>query len=769
MKVIKITLTILMFFALLSLKTFAQDVPSTPHVLSMNHGGNVQCVAYHPDGLVLVSGGVDKAVREIKNRLHLWNAITGENLDTSKWHNDDINCLAFSPNGVWLASGDNDGQVLFSKLGPNNQSLEEFQGEGLKGLLDIFKNNVKSVTFSPDSSMLVCGMSGGWFSGGDIFVFYYDGEKWGNRKVLTGHNGDVNSVAFIPINKKDDSSEDGSIFASASSDGTIKLWDARIGNHLNTLDKEHTDSVNSIAFNKTGEFLASGSSDGTVILWKKEDSDQYDIYDRPLGGHTSDVRSVAFSRSGEVLAGGNADKTIGVWGGIKGDYRTLLEVHTDSVNGIAFNPKMDVMASAGDDGMVYQSRYIESTNIDDSTISLTSPPDLIQDFVSTTDATYFILHLEYPKLEGVNEAYIRYGDCILTLDLPWLPSIPVDPSNPSDPHIGILENPVSYMYAMHSPQQLLDQVKSDRWLWVGAAWKRLLASGTGALVGLKWGAKLGPKGAFIGAAAGFIVGGVTHGTALAVDSREEAAILESTADPIFLLHRLDFTEKADGEGTQLGRPLGYLEYLFLIRSNKVASDDREIKLKVQQEWRQSKQAGVFWFGPTDTESYEDTFDLETGTWAKAPSNQVDSIMDAPGIRSMSLSDYPPFQQLPPEVQAYLLRQFGESASTRDVRDWQIPEETSLLPNYPNPFNPETWIPYQLAEPADVTLTIYDIQGRVVRDLNFGHQRAGMYHSRSRAAHWDGRNVVGEPVASGVYFYTLTAGEFTATRKMLIRK
>ena len=99
----------------------------------------------------------------------------------------------------------------------------------------------------------------------------------------------------------------------------------------------------------------------------------------------------------------------------------------------------------------------------------------------------------------------------------------------------------------------------------------------------------------------------------------------------------------------------------------------------------------------------------------------------------------------------------------------VPENTELLPNYPNPFNPETWIPYQLTEPADVTLTIYDIQGRVVRDLDLGHQRAGIYHSRARAAHWDGRNTQGEPVASGLYFYTLKAGEFSATRKMLICK
>ena len=99
----------------------------------------------------------------------------------------------------------------------------------------------------------------------------------------------------------------------------------------------------------------------------------------------------------------------------------------------------------------------------------------------------------------------------------------------------------------------------------------------------------------------------------------------------------------------------------------------------------------------------------------------------------------------------------------------IPEETALLHNYPNPFNPETWIPYQLAKPAEVTLTIYATNGAIVRTLVLGHQPAGIYQYRSRAAYWDGKNEVGESVASGVYFYTLTAGDFNATRKMLIRK
>ena len=99
----------------------------------------------------------------------------------------------------------------------------------------------------------------------------------------------------------------------------------------------------------------------------------------------------------------------------------------------------------------------------------------------------------------------------------------------------------------------------------------------------------------------------------------------------------------------------------------------------------------------------------------------------------------------------------------------VPKETALLPNYPNPFNPETWIPYQLAINSNVKITIYNTKGVVVRTLAIGHQSAGYYTDRSRAAYWNGENQVGEPVASDIYFYTLSTEEFTATQKMLIRK
>ena len=98
-----------------------------------------------------------------------------------------------------------------------------------------------------------------------------------------------------------------------------------------------------------------------------------------------------------------------------------------------------------------------------------------------------------------------------------------------------------------------------------------------------------------------------------------------------------------------------------------------------------------------------------------------------------------------------------------------PTQNLLLQNYPNPFNPETWIPYQLSEDSPVSVSIYDTTGQLVRTLSLGFQSAGFYNSRERAAYWDGRNALGERVASGIYFYQLTTPSFQKTRRLVIVK
>ena len=162
----------------------------------------------------------------------------------------------------------------------------------------------------------------------------------------------------------------------------------------------------------------------------------------------------------------------------------------------------------------------------------------------------------------------------------------------------------------------------------------------------------------------------------------------------------------------------------------------------------------------DRGGYQLTFvDLETG--------RVAQIGDTLEITAQSLNPLVRVQPVRYVVTAEDVKrghiQLGELVA------YEIPAKTELLLNYPNPFNPETWIPYRLAEDANVALTIYDLSGGVVRRLDVGHRIAAVYESRSKAIYWDGRTEFGERVASGVYFYHLSAGDYSATRKMVILK
>ncbi|MCH8291647.1 hypothetical protein IH992_11180 [Candidatus Poribacteria bacterium] len=127
-----------------------------------------------------------------------------------------------------------------------------------------------------------------------------------------------------------------------------------------------------------------------------------------------------------------------------------------------------------------------------------------------------------------------------------------------------------------------------------------------------------------------------------------------------------------------------------------------------------------------------------------------------------------------ELEGLADRPHGATIAIEALRAWltnanPIVTETKLLRNYPNPFNPETWMPYQLASDAEVEIAIYDIKGALVRQLVLGHRATGYYVNRERAAYWDGRSNTGELVSSGLYFYQLTAGDFTAVKRMAILK
>ncbi len=187
---------------------------------------------------------------------------------------------------------------------------------------------------------------------------------------------------------------------------------------------------------------------------------------------------------------------------------------------------------------------------------------------------------------------------------------------------------------------------------------------------------------------------------------------------------------------------------------------------------QDASAGVtYYFTVTNTSNRYDTIKLTTSGDATATLSHT-SVSLAPGASSqVTITVAGSALTVPGEygVKVSATSQ-GDNMKTAEIdTTTTIYAKTRVLPNYPNPCNPETWIPYQLAKASDVKVTIYAATGEVVRTLALGHQTSGSYHSKSRASYWDGKNKQGETVASGVYFYKLEAGHFSATRKMLILK
>ena len=150
-----------------------------------------------------------------------------------------------------------------------------------------------------------------------------------------------------------------------------------------------------------------------------------------------------------------------------------------------------------------------------------------------------------------------------------------------------------------------------------------------------------------------------------------------------------------------------------------------------------------------------------------------AIASAPIANTIRL-DSEAYQRLQNAIRA--LESIPDAAEVSNrLRAWlrhsqsERPAQTQLLSNYPNPFNPETWLPFQLAHAAEVSIEIFDVNGRPIRQLQLGHLEPGRYTSTTRAAYWDGRNNDGDVVASGIYFYSLYAGQFQATRRMILLK
>ena len=310
-RLFSIFLTLLLISTLHLPNTFAQYFPYTTLT---GHTDDVDSVAFSPDGKTFASGSSDYTIQ-------LWNVATGDPLKTLTGHRNSVYSVAFSPDGNTLASGSRDNTIRLWNVAT---------GDPLKTLTG-HRGYVSSVAFSPDGNTLA---SGSW----DTTIRLWNVATGDLLKTLTGHRGYVNSVAFSP---------DGNTLVSGSWDTTIRLWNVATGDPLKTL-AGHRNSVLSVAFSPDGKTLASGSGDNTIRLWNATTGD-------PLGtltGHTDSVLSVAFSPDGKTLASGSGDNTIRLWNATTGDPLGTLTGHRNSVYSVAFSPDGNTLASGSRDNTI---------------------------------------------------------------------------------------------------------------------------------------------------------------------------------------------------------------------------------------------------------------------------------------------------------------------------------------------------------------------------------------------------------------------------------
>ena len=681
-------------------------------------------LAFSPDGNILVTSSWDDIV-------YLWDVETGEHIRTLTGDVpfSSVQNIIFSPDGKTIATGSGDTSVHLWDVETGNHIIQIRTGYTGWGV---------DIAFSPDGNTLATESSGTGGSHASVDLWDVETGEHIRTLTLTGHTDDAFTVVFRPDSK--------TIASLGSKDGTVMLWDVETGEHIRTLTLTgHTEGFSTRALSPDGKTIVSASEDGTVMLWDVETSSLI----RTLTGHGGDrspILSVSFSPDGKIVASGSQDGTV-----MLSDVETATEIrtltltgHTDWAGSIAFSADGTTLASVGRGAdktiklwevgtgihirTLNQPTLYEVSSVvfsaDGTTLAsgTTSGKILLWEVGTGTEIRTFTGHTDWVtkvvfSADGTTLASASGGedDPIRLWD--------VETGTEIRTLTGHTEAPLSVAF---SP---------DGTILVGAIYGHdgtimLWDVRTGAHIRTLTGHTLWVRSVAFSPDGTTLATGSVDGTVLLWDMSPTPPETEARKEDV----------NADGHVN--------IQDLVLVASHlgtsgqSAADVNNDGHVNVQDLVLVASALGTNGSAPSLQHQQLNMFTAtEVEKWI-TDAQRVD-LTDAKFLRGI------------------LFLQHLLAALT--------PEKTTLLANYPNPFNPETWIPYQLAKPSEVTLRIHAVDGSLVRTLLLGHKTIGVYQNRSRAAYWNGRNAQGESVASGIYFYTLTAGDFTATRKMLIRK
>ena len=712
----------------------------------------IRGAAFSADSRMLACG--------VGEEIHLWSLTTGEQKATFTGHTDSVYTVAFSPDGTTLASRGFD----------NTLRLWDVATATHKTTLSKYAHGYSRLLFSQDGSKLV-GVTGNTI----VLWDFATGKQQKFRE-----NSSIYSMALSP---------DGSMVAGGGFEG-LHLWNTVEGTYIGELSG-HLEGIRGIAFSPDGTTLASGGGDA-LFLWDVKSGARK----LTITGHTLGVSGMAFSPDGNTLATSSREE-IHLWDPATAEYKARLHLSDWSSNSsLAFSPDGNTLACySGSEIFLWNvdsASYIatlrgyggDRTNISWGFSELAFSPD--GQFLAGANDFSTAVHLWRSGRTHV-AAFTGHTAGVTSIDLSHDGRILVSGSNDGTVRLWDVASATQIeLFAGHTDRVYTVAFNPDA---------SVVASGSKDNTIILWDVATHESRS--------IHTGHTDGVNRLAFSIDGKTLVSSEAGYV---PSLRFWDVATGEMklNRTGHKYSIFNIAFSPDGKTLASGswDGTVLLWDFTDLLDTNVVPVQHAEDVNRDGIVDLQDLIfVATQFGQPERESDADVNADGVvniedillvaaalengdgaptkgsRSISHAQLSPekLQQWLTQAQQMSRRDLPRATFQKGIAMLEqlltvlIPKKTLLLPNYPNPFNPETWIPYQLAHSADVALQIYSANGHKIRTLELGYQPAGIYQNRSRAAYWDGKNERGEPVASGVYFYTLSAGSVTATQRMVIRK
>ena len=744
-----------LFLVIVVFLTLAFTAVAQEHTI-FRHGGSIQTVAYSPGNPSLFASAGDTGA------IKVWN-LQNDTVTTLGSHADTVNALIFSPNGRWLVSGSDD---YTFKVWDVSQRIEI---RSLQHISDWTRSQIKAVAFSPDGRHLATA---------GVHVKLWDTLGWSEITTLQ-HDEWLWAVAF---------SSDGTLLATGDNRGQINVWDLQ-NQHAVTQLHVGSNSVYTVQFSPNDQILAGAGYEGKVKLWTVPNWKSYGTLTS-----NSTISDISFSPDNSLLTG-TGYESVNLWKVDSGEKSATLTGHRGWVKAVVFSPDGRTVMSGGED---------DTLRLWDVTPYRSITPDMVR-------ILYFLPRDRslqpgiWTKLNTLLGNVQRFYANQMEINGFGRKTFMFETDESGEMLVYRIDGQfrdryyhTNTAYKIHT--EISSQFDMGRHVYLIVAdissqsigGKNKCGIGGGDwyknenLIRGKGGYAVIPaSGPCFDGAYGVVVAAheLGHAFGLEHDFRNDAYVMSYGVAPDRLskcaaswldTHRFFNTDQtAFNEPTsiQMLTSSAYLRNArnFTLQFEVSDADGIHQAQLLVPVTPLDPAPGVKLHSCKDLHTHRSTLEFRVPTLtARQINNVVLQVIDVYG--NITRQDYTL------KANAALLPQNhvdanrdGIAAPEQLLATLAIPTETRIFANYPNPFNPETWIPYQLSDPAEVTLHISSVDGTLVRTLALGHQAAGTYHSKSRAAYWDGRNEHGERVASGVYFYTLSAGNFTATRKMFIRK